>query len=299
MSVKKFIVRYLGAYYMLLASVAFAFTGAFAKILSANIPSVEVVFFRNFIGVLLIVFAMIKKPVKQKGGKPMLLFFRGFAGAISILAFFYNIANMGLAEAFTFSKTAPIFVSFIAALFLKEKLSFLSWSAILGGFLGIILVMQPTLGFNKTDVMGILNGFFAALAYLSVHDLRKYYDTKVIVFSFVFIGSIVPLILMIASEFFVIPSYLDFMAAKFVLPNFSSWILIILMGVCGVLYQTYLTKAFAASKKAGPVAVVGYSDVIFTMGLGLFLGDSLPNLIGTLGIIMVVLSGIIVAMDNK
>ncbi|PSM52372.1 EamA family transporter [Campylobacter blaseri] len=284
---------------MLLASIAFAFTGAFAKVVSADIPSVEVVFFRNFIGLLLIGFAIFKNPVRQKGGKPWLLFFRGFAGAISILAFFYNIANMGLAEAFTFSKTAPIFVSFIAALFLKEKLSFISWFAILGGFIGIIFVMQPELGFKKTDVMGILNGFFAALAYLSVHDLRKYYDTKVIVLSFVLIGSVTPLMLMIVSEFFVIPAYFDFMAAKFVLPKLSSWTLIILMGICGILYQTYLTKAFAASKKAGPVAVISYSDIIFTMILGLFLGDSLPNMLGALGIILIIISGIAVAMDNK
>ena len=57
--------------YMLLSSFLFAFTGAFAKLLSGYMSSVEVVFFRNFSGVLIILYAIYKSPLKQHGGKTL------------------------------------------------------------------------------------------------------------------------------------------------------------------------------------------------------------------------------------
>jgi len=77
-----------GIKYMLLASLLFAFMGAFAKELSASMNSVEIVFFRNVFGVILIALSVYKKPLNQKGGKPFLLIFRGVAGFLALLMFF-------------------------------------------------------------------------------------------------------------------------------------------------------------------------------------------------------------------
>ena len=44
-----------GVLYMLLASLFFAIVGAFAKVLSRDMPSVEVVFFRNFVSLLFVI----------------------------------------------------------------------------------------------------------------------------------------------------------------------------------------------------------------------------------------------------
>ncbi len=82
-----------GIKFMLFASLLFAFMGAFAKELSSSMSSIEVVFFRNIFGVVLIALSLYKKPVKQTGGKPLLLFFRGFVGFLALLTFFYNISN--------------------------------------------------------------------------------------------------------------------------------------------------------------------------------------------------------------
>lgn len=295
---QKFIARHLGVYYMIVASALFAFVGAFAKILSESLPSIEVVFFRNIVGLILIIFALKKRPIVQVGGRFWLLFFRGLAGIISIIGFFYNIAHMGLGEAFTFSKTAPIFIALIAAMFLKERLSIQAWLAIFMGFVGILLIIQPQIGFTKTDLMGLINGFFAALAYTSMYELKKFYDTRVIVLSFVAVGTLVPFLFMVAAHILNIPSELDFAFSKFILPDFMAWIFIVLMGIFGVLYQMYLTKAFSVSKKAGSIAAVGYCDVIFSMVIGFAMGDALPNFIAFLGIMLVIISGIVVAKEK-
>ena len=82
------------------------------------------------------------------------------------------------------------------------------------------------------------------------------------------------------------------------MPTPKMWIFIVLMGVFGLLFQTYMTKAYAASRHAGTVAAVAYSDIIFTLIIGIIMGDSLPNLMAGFGIILVIVSGVIVAMQK-
>ena len=125
---------------MLIASFTFAVMGAFAKLASQSMSSLEVVFFRNIAGVFLVGLAVLKKPMRHQGGKPFLLFFRGFMGFVALLAFFYNIAHIPLGDAMTYSKTSPIFTAIFAWLFLNEKLSRKAWLAIFVGFIGILFI---------------------------------------------------------------------------------------------------------------------------------------------------------------
>lgn len=74
-----------GVKYMLLASFIFAIMGAFAKLASEHMSSLEVVFFRNVFGVVFIGYALYKTPMTSKGGKPFLLFFRGLMGFLALL----------------------------------------------------------------------------------------------------------------------------------------------------------------------------------------------------------------------
>ncbi|MDL0089069.1 DMT family transporter [Campylobacter gastrosuis] len=293
----RLIARNLGVYYMIIASVLFATTGAFAKILSADLPSIEVVFFRNVVGLFIIIYAIFKSPLKQKGGHFWLLMFRGFIGTMALFAFFYNIAHINLGAAFTFSKTSPIFTAIIAAIVFKERLSLKGWGAIFLGFVGILFVIQPNLGISKSDWLGLFSGVGAALAYTSVKELKRSYDTRTIVLSFMAWGSALPLVFMALAENF---SYepLDFLLSPFVIPSLKNCILILLMGVAGLIFQVYLTKAYAASPKAGVVAAVSYLDVVFTIFIGFFLGDALPNHVAFFGIMLVIFSGIIVVREK-
>jgi drug/metabolite transporter (DMT)-like permease len=59
-----------GVKHMLIASFLFAVMGAFAKLASASMSSLEVVFFRNVFGVVIVGFAILKTPLKNVGGKP-------------------------------------------------------------------------------------------------------------------------------------------------------------------------------------------------------------------------------------
>ena len=282
-----------GVVYMLFASFLFAIMGGFAKELSSSMSSLEVVFFRNIFGVALIGFMVFKSPVKQKGGKPFLLFFRGFIGFLALLAFFYNIANISLADAMTFSKTSPIFTAFFAYVFLKEKMNIYGWMALFIGFVGIVLITQPEgLLFKKTDILGIFSGVGAALAYTSVRELKSYYDTRSIVLSFMVTGTLGPLVLLFLGPYVQVAE-VDFMFADFSMPEGTDWIKILGLGLFATMAQMYMTKAYGETK-AGIVGAVSYSNIVFAIVLGLFLGDSLPNLSTSLGIVTIFIAGILV-----
>jgi len=279
---------------MLMASFMFAIMGAFAKLASEHMSSIEVVFFRNIAGVILIGFAVLKKPMVQVGGKPWLLFFRGFMGFTALLAFFYNIAHIPLGDAITFSKTSPIFTAIFAWIFLNEKLSLKAWLAIAVGFVGILLITAPTgIGFSKYDILGIFSGIGAALAYTSIRELRNYYDTRAIVLSFMGVGTAGPLVLFFISPYLHMPS-LDFMLGTFVMPQGVVWIYVIGMGIFATISQLLMTKAYSQTK-AGIVGAVSYSNILFAIVVGVLLGDAYPSFIMACGIVLIILAGVMVA----
>ncbi|WP_418186080.1 DMT family transporter [Aliarcobacter vitoriensis] len=280
--------------YMLIASFLFALMGVTAKELSGNLAPIEVVFFRNVFGVFIILYSIYNSPLKQIGGKFWLLIFRGTVGFISLLFFFYNIANIPLGEAMTFSKTSTIFTALLAYFFLKEKIGFKGWIGVFIGFIGILFITEfDGSSLEKTDYLGILSGVGAALAYTSIRELRLYYDSRAIVLSFMAMGTICPLILMVISEFY-INSNLDFMLGEFIFPTNYEWFIIVLLGLFSTYAQIYMTKAFSFAK-AGIVGTISYSNIVFSIILGLFVGDSFPSFIIVLGIILIVISGFLVS----
>ncbi len=289
-----------GIGYMLFASFCFAVMGGFAKELAKSMSAVEVVFFRNIFGVIFLSLTLWRYPIKQKGGKLWLLLFRGFMGFLALLAFFYNIAHISLSEAMTYSRLSPIFTALLAYLLLRERLYKLGWMGVVVGFVGIVFITKPQglYEFDRYDLLGIFSGFGAALAYTAVRELRVYYDTRSIVFSFMIIGTLGPVLLMMIGSSYA-PKDLDYLFTKFVMPvGFKSWMLILSLGFSATLAQVYMTKAYG-STKAGIVGAISYSNIIFSIIIGLFLGDALPDFWTSVGIALIILAGVLVSITPK
>lgn len=279
--------------YMLFSSFLFAFTGGFAKELSGHMSSIEVVFFRNLSGVIIILFAIYKSPLKQTGGKPFLLFLRGLIGFSALLMYFYNIGHISLAEAMTFNKISPIFTALFSFLLLKEQLSRLAWIGVFVGFVGVLFITGFDItSLDKTDWLGICSGIGAGLAYTSIRELRKYYDNRAIVLSFMGVGTIGPIILMIIGQFYTNDT-LDWVIAKFIMPHGIEWFYIIGLGIFATLSQLFMTKAYSLAA-GGIVGTISYTNIIFSIIIGMLLGDSFPNMMVITGILFIVLSGILV-----
>ena len=280
---------------MLLSALISALNGAITKILSDDLSALEIVFFRNMIGVVLILWTLRIKPPKLGGGKIHMLFLRGFLGFVAMILFFYTITTIPLGEAITLNKTSPLFVSLLAYYLLHEHLSKRSIFALLIGFCGIIFITKPFgMSISYEHLLGVLGGFFAAAAYATIKRIKDMYDSRVIVLSFVVIGSIFPALLFSISPYINAPASLKFLFPEFILPNnLNVWLLIGFMAFISTLSQWLLTKAYSTSK-ASIIGVVSYTNIPFAIGFGYLLGDAFPDFLTLCGIGLIVFGGVLV-----
>jgi drug/metabolite transporter (DMT)-like permease len=146
-------------------------------------------------------------------------------------------------------------------------------------------------------MLGIFSGIGAALAYTSIRELREYYDTRAIVMSFMVVGTIAPLILMLITPFVSVSSDFDWIFAKFVMPQGIEWAYVTAVGITATISQLLMTKAYELTK-AGIVGTISYTNIVFAVIIGSFLGDPLPDMWTVLGIILVIISGLLVALSK-
>jgi drug/metabolite transporter (DMT)-like permease len=281
---------------MLAGALISALNGAITKILSQDISALEIVFFRNLIGVVLIFWVLRLRPPTLKGSKIHLLFLRGFLGFVAMVLFFYTITTIPLGEAITLNKTSPLFVSILAYYLLHEHLSKRAILALLLGFLGVILITKPYgMSISYEHFLGVLGGFFAAAAYTTIKKIKDIYDSRTIVLSFVLTGSISAGILFIVAPYVDAPQSIKFLFPEFVMAlDLKVWFLIIFMAFISTLSQWLLTRAFSVSK-ASIIGVISYTNIPFAIGFGYMLGDAFPDFLTFCGIALIVLGGILVS----
>ena len=93
---------------MLIGALISATNGALTKILADDMPALEIVFFRNLIGIVLILYASRHTSPTLNGGKFYLLIQRGMLGFFAMILFFYTVTTIPLGEAITLNKTSPL-----------------------------------------------------------------------------------------------------------------------------------------------------------------------------------------------
>jgi len=110
-------------------------------------------------------------------------------------------------------------------------------------------------------------------------------------------GTLGPLVLFIVSPY-VETNDLDFIFSEFVMPEGIIWLYLLLMGVFATISQLLMTKAYELTK-AGIVGTISYSNIVFAVIIGVMLGDPIPDFWTVLGIILVIMSGLMVAFSKE
>jgi len=285
---------------MLMATLTFAVMGGLVKALSHTLPSLEITFFRNIFGVAIIGYSLYKHPMTTTGGKPLLLFFRGAIGFLALLAYFNNMANLPLGTAVTFNKTSPLFLAFFAWFFLGERLPKTAILALVFGFIGIVLIAKPTgiLALDRDIMLGLISGIGAALAYTSIRELKNHYDVRTIALSFMVVGTLGPIILMLLAAWIETPKGYDFLITKFIMPHGIDWLFIVAMGIFATASQLLMTKAYALTE-AGIVGTITYTQILFAVMIGTLLGDQLPDLWSWIGMGLITTAGLLVTLPKS
>lgn len=133
-----------GIAWMVLTGLLFASVTGTVRYLGSDMPAPQAAFLRYAFGLVLTV------PVLMRLGRqwlrperPGLLVARGACHAVGVMLWFYAMARIPVAEVTAIGFTAPLFITIGAALFLGEQLRARRVAAVVVGFLGTLLILQP------------------------------------------------------------------------------------------------------------------------------------------------------------
>lgn len=264
---------------MVAAALLFAGVGVCVRTLSVSLPNEMVVFFRSFFGLVVLLPLAWHRGVgslktRHLGGH----LGRGLAGVAAMYCYFYAVTQLPLAEAVLLNYTTPLFVPFIAALWLHERVSPKLWVAIGTGFIGILFILKPGQGlFASAALIGLASGVLAALAMAGVRRLTHTEPVFRIVFYFSLVSTIVA----------AVP-----LPVRWQTPDASLWLLLIVMGVIASLGQLLLTRAYACAP-AAQVGPFSYATVVFAAVAGWGFWGELLDLFSLVGTVLVCIGGVL------
>ena len=123
--------------------------------------------------------------ISLKVNDPKTMFLRCTVGLIAMILYFSALARIPIGQAVTLQYTAPLFVALLSGTIIAEKAQPAVIAIVVVAFAGIVLIVSPDLSSVEPDAMLALgSGFFAALAYIYVRQLRKTDSATSVVFWF-------------------------------------------------------------------------------------------------------------------
>lgn len=160
---------------MLAATVMFGFMTVAIRLATHEMHAFEVAFFRNFFGLLFALPLLLKHgPGLLQTRKLPLYFARCVIGLMSMLCGFWAISQLPLAQAVSLSYSTPLFVTIGAVFALGETVRARRWSAVLIGFLGVMLIVRPGFVALTPGVLAALMGaFLSAGTAISIKYLSR------------------------------------------------------------------------------------------------------------------------------
>lgn len=290
--------RYKGIAFMLLAALGFSIMGGAAKALKGSFNAGQLVFYRNAVGLIFLVPGLLITPPVQEGGKPLRLAFRGLMGTVALYTLLYCILHIPLGTAMSYNLTSALFIAIFSYFLFKEFHGRRVALAVLLGFAGMLMIYKPVMHFPwYYHVAGLISGITSAIAYITVNRLAKFYDARIIVLSFLLSGFLVPLLTMIIH--YTAGAETDgLFIVDFRLPAGIEWLYILLMGLAALFGQYFVTRSYG-SDKAGIVSIFGYANIIYSVFIGMLLGDAFPDWMSWAGISCIIISGIIITLVKR
>lgn len=219
---------------------------------------------------------------------------RTMAGLISLSCFYAALDTLELAKVTTLFQTITLFVTFLAPFLLGEKVGWRRWSAVLIGFGGAVILIQPGgEGWAVTGTMfGLASPVFGAIMVISLRRLGHHDSPITTAILYNGIGALVFFGLTIFTNDAMSP-----FRADFDLSSQSIWMLVIL-GVIASFQQFFI----AFSHKLAPASVLAplrYLSIPMGIGCGiLFFGEMLTGTV-IFGSLVIVLSSLFILQREK
>ena len=173
---------------LILSCFFFAVLAALIKFLSQQIHPFEQAFFRNFIGVLIILPFILKYKITiSKKENLKLLLLRGVFGGLTMILLFWSYSLIPLSQAMAISFTTPLFMYLGSLIFFKEKALKINTIAITLGFILTIILIRPDLEVKFGVLIALIASLTHAIAGLLVKQISKTESVLLLMFSMVLI----------------------------------------------------------------------------------------------------------------
>ena len=261
---------------------------AIAKVAqSYGVNVIEIVFYRQAIAILPVLALVIPSAglASLKTRRPWLHASRTAVGTTGMILNFITISLLPLAETQALWFTTPLFATILSAIILRETVGIHRWSAVVLGFIGVLIVVQPQTG--HLPVVGATTGLTSALltAFVTIllRQLGRTEPALTTVFWF-FTMSAIPLAV--------------------VMPWFAQshppvvWMLLAAMGIVGGLGQVALTLSLQYAP-VSTVAPVDYASLIWSTLFGVWLFAEMPTAWTWIGAPIIVASGLYIVWRER
>lgn len=249
---------------MLAALLCFTFMGVFIRLASAQVPVMEIVFFRNLLSMLILLPLIMRAGLSSlRMNKPKLFVWRALVNFVGMYCGFAAVTMIPLAEATALTFTGPIFITIGAVLFLGEVIRMRRVVAIIFGFVGALIILQP--GFAEISlgaILALVSALTIAMASLIVKKLTETETSGAIVFWMVAMQA--PL------AFFP-------MLAVWETPGTLGWIYLVGVALSGTMAHTLFTKACGLVEITS-LQPLEFSKLIFAVILAWFIFGELPTI---------------------
>ena len=255
------------------------FMDGIAKYLSSELHYLQVVWGRYFFMLIISIplsFLFFRQELKFPNSLSVQLW-RSFFLFLSTIFFFYAISLISLAEALTLAFVSPIIVTILSIFYLGEKVGIHRWTAVVIGFLGVLLIVRPGfIEFNFASFSALAAGISYAFYIIYTRKL-SFSDSAVV--TLIFTGSVGCIIISLIVPF--VWSSLDFKQILFL-------ILLASIGTLGHFLIILSLRLGEASK----LAPLGYFEIITNIFVGYVFFNDLPDIWIYFGLFLIVISGL-------
>ena len=264
-----------GILFILMAAFFFSLMSVFVR-LSGDVPTMQKAFFRNIVAAFVAVVILLRSgqivSLNRENLPPLLL--RSIFGTIGILANFWAVDNLGIADANMLNKLSPFFAILMSIFILGEKPNRIEWLSVLLAFIGAAFVAKPSAGIiSLPALVGILGGFTAGTAYTFVRKagLQGVRGPIVVAFFSTF------------STLVLLPNLL----LNYTPMSAKQLIFLILAGCSAAGGQLSVTAAYQHAP-ARDISVFDYSQVVYAAVFGIVLFGEFPDVWSVIGYVIII-----------
>jgi drug/metabolite transporter (DMT)-like permease len=287
---------------MVMATVLFALMGACVKLASAHAGTAWVVGMRGGVGAFIVGLIAWASATSLHTRVPGLHLKRGLAGVTALSMWFYCMSQLPLATAVTLNYMSSVWMAVFMVL--RARFTRLAGSskhqpvdkrvlaAVAMGFIGVIVVLRPTLDRDQwlAGLIGVASGMLSAVAYMQVTALGKAGEPETrVVFYFSLTGTAMGLLMGLGAHSLDL-SALRNQDALALWPG-ATWAALIGVGLFATLAQLLMTRAYAR----GPMLVMAnlqYLGIVHATLLGALLFHETLRWDAALGMALITASGI-------